>query len=662
MGPEIVNKNKNCVFNGPYAGRDLYITMYQDTEREFVVTHNANIKPVSYFTGRETELQELRQRIEEGRKSVLVSGMGGIGKTHICRKLFEEYSTRNGKGETGPFEHIGYIEYSGDMNSSLMKCLKYKEQDDPELNEMAAWRELEHLASNGKFLLFVDNVDKPIGADPGLQRLKGIPGAVVLTSRRTFFSKEFEPYQIGFLNMGQCREIYEYIRYKGSKEKLQEEEIPDLEYVIGTLAARHTITIEFLANLAETKIWSVKRLRDELQDKGFCLEYKDDEEKLVNIQKSYEALYDLSGLTVAEQNILEAFSLFPYIPLPAETCNEWLIADAGVGKDDDILVGLYRKGWLQFDMEQESYSMHPVFAQFIYEKFKPVMEKHTGLIEACVESINQLLYSTFECRPFIPFAISLFEKVDFRKIIVYNRFTDHIAGWFCRIEEYGEAEKWFRKSFDTFKEILGEYHPITLRAYINLAAIHEDLGNHDVAEMEYKKSLKDWEHVSIEKKDFAAIAGIYEGLISLYENQGRYDDAEKLYVEVLGNKAIALLKNQEGLAQEYHFYADRYEVRGKYDIAEKLYEKSLAIKKNLSEVSSSSVMSSYSELGEMYMRHGKYQKALTCFSEMVRILTERYSVNCSDIYKVVYKIMNNIYVKNNLKGNFEQWLEEQMKE
>ena len=87
MGPEVVNKNRNCVFNGPYAGRDLYITMLEDTEREFVVTHNANIKPVSYFTGREIELQELRQRIEDGRKSVLVSGMGGIGKTHICRKL-----------------------------------------------------------------------------------------------------------------------------------------------------------------------------------------------------------------------------------------------------------------------------------------------------------------------------------------------------------------------------------------------------------------------------------------------------------------------------------------------------------------------------------------------------------------------------------------------
>ena len=144
MGSEVVNKNRNCVFNGPYAGRDLYITMYQDAEREFVVTHNADIKPVSYFTGRETELEDLRQRIEDGRKSVLVSGMGGIGKTHICRKLFEEYWIKHKKNADEPFKHIGYIEYSRDMGSSLRNCLKYKKQESPEANQEAAWRELEY--------------------------------------------------------------------------------------------------------------------------------------------------------------------------------------------------------------------------------------------------------------------------------------------------------------------------------------------------------------------------------------------------------------------------------------------------------------------------------------------------------------------------------------
>lgn len=106
-----------------------YITTYKESERKFVVTHKTNTRAVSYFTGREKELQDLRQRIEEGHKVILVSGMGGIGKTHICRKLFEKYVKRHKKGEDEHLHHIGYIEYNGDMDSSLMECLRYKEQD-----------------------------------------------------------------------------------------------------------------------------------------------------------------------------------------------------------------------------------------------------------------------------------------------------------------------------------------------------------------------------------------------------------------------------------------------------------------------------------------------------------------------------------------------------
>lgn len=38
-----LSKIKNSVFHGPFAGRDMYITMMKDEEREFVVTHNADI-------------------------------------------------------------------------------------------------------------------------------------------------------------------------------------------------------------------------------------------------------------------------------------------------------------------------------------------------------------------------------------------------------------------------------------------------------------------------------------------------------------------------------------------------------------------------------------------------------------------------------------------
>lgn len=661
MGPGIINRIKNSIFHGNYVGRDLNVTniiMFQDSEREFVVTHNANIKPVSYFTGRETELQELRQRIEGGRKSVLVSGMGGIGKTHICRKLFEEYKIKNGKGENKSFSHIGYIEYDGDMNRSLQECLRYKEQKNPELNKEAAWRELECLASDGKLLLFVDNVNVTVKDDPSLERLKQLPGAIVLTSRRTAFSNEFEQLRIGFLDKEQCKEIYEKIRFEDSGIGVKEEEVPDLEYIIEELTAKHTITMEHLAHLAKVNGWSVKNLRNQLERKGFQLEYVDDEEKLVNIQESYEVLYDLSELTEAEQNILEAFSVFPYIPLEKEICNQWLLADAGVSEEENVLFRLYRKGWLQFDIEQCSYALHPVFAQFIYEKCKPRMEKHIGLIEACEKCITQPIQSTFECWTFIPFAINLFGKMDFRKRIEYGRFTVQIAFWFEKIGEYEEAEKWYRRTYDIFKEMKGEYHSITLYACSALASIHEKLGGYENAEKEYNEILEAWRYVPIEKKDYAAIASTYKCLENMYINQERYDKAEGLFEKILNIKEHLLKEDQYGLAAQYHAYAERYDALKNYEKAEKFYKRCVAIRNALPGEMSLSRILSYYELGEVYMRHGRYQDAQNCFIEVNKIGTDEYGANILDVFETMRKI----YTEESLNGNFEQWLKEKMKE
>ena len=450
--------------------------IFPDKKRKFIVTHKVNIKPVSYFVGREKELQDLRQKVEQGQKLILISGMGGIGKTHLCRKLFEEYSLKHKKKEQIPFKHMGYIEYNGDMGSSLVKCLKYKEQEKAEQNLEAAWRELEYLASDGKLLLFVDNVNVAISQDPGLKRLTSLSGAILLTSRRTSFSKEFELYSVGFLITEQCKEIYENIRFEKRGQKVKKEEDSDLEYIIKNLAARHTLTVELLAHLAQTKDWTVKRLKEELEKNGFQLEYENEEEKLVNIQKSYEILYNLSELTEEEKNILEAFSVFPYLPLSSEVCKEWLLSDIGGKEQEDIFKKLYRKGWLQCNIKQESYLLHPVFSQFIYEKCKPRLEKHRGLIEACKKSLeipeNGLM---LECQKYISFVETIVKKVNMRKeeqedlLFRLGEILDYIG-------EYKKAEKRYKEDLKICEEVFKENDIHTANIYNNLAKVYSKQG------------------------------------------------------------------------------------------------------------------------------------------------------------------------------------------
>lgn len=669
MSWKIINKirGRNTIY-GPCAGGNMHIDklqnievlLFQDTEREFVVTHRANIKPVAYFDGRETECQDLRQRIEEGRKSVLVSGMGGIGKTHICRKLFQEYVDKKARNEEIPFCHIGYVEYDGNMGSSLQNCLKYKPQKDPQLNQEAAWRELEFLASDGKLLLFVDNVNTPIGQDPGLERLRSIPGAVILTSRMASFSREFEPYRLGFLSVEQCKKIYAHIRYGGSGKEVSAEEITDLEYIIEQLAARHTLTVENLAHLARTKLWSMKRLRQELEKKGFRLEYRDENSDLMNIQKSYETLYDLSDLTDAEQNILEAFSVFPYIPLPAEVCNEWLLSDAGLKEEDDALIGLYRKGWLQFDFETDCFSMHPVFAQFIYEKCKPKWNWHHGLIKACHGSIRIPEENiTLECERFIPFAESIVEKVDLDTWEEQVVFIGEIAFWLNYISEYEEAKKMYERYLELCRKIFGDSDITMAKAYNNLAGVYARMEEYERAESLYEESLR-INKAQKGEKDPDTIK-IYNNLAYIYDKMGEDSKAEDLYekslkfrLEVFGEKALET-------ASSYNNLGGFYESRKKYKQAEDLYKKSLQIRETTLGSDHTLTAISYNNLAGISKRKNDYKTALGYCIKAYEVFLRTLGWNNSNT-QIIVKNMKQAYTEVYNTDDFEQWLEEQMKE
>lgn len=667
MGLETINKIRDSEIHGDFVGRDktINIIMFKDKEREFVITRNANIKPVSYFTGRETEIRDLRQRIEEGRKSVLVSGMGGIGKTHICRKLFEEYLKIHSDGENCSFKHIGYIEYSGEMASSLQKCLKFKQQDSLENNQEAAWRELEYLASDGKLLLFVDNVDKSINEDSDLQRLKSIPGAVVLTSRLASFSDEFEPYLIGFLDMEQCKEIYATIRFGGSGRNIDSEEVEDLEYIIENLAGRHTITVEFLAHLACTKMWSVRKLREKLEEKGFCLEFHKDG-KLVNIQGSYDVLYDMSALTRAEQNILEAFSVFPYIPLSAEKCNKWLFADAGVSEDDNILMGLYQKGWLQFNRKQESYALHPVFAQFIYDKYKPKLEKHQELFKECLAKLKMFLIDYLfeeEGEDLILFAKGIAEKIDMGKSEEQVVFFDYVGNFLDVISKHEDAKKIYEKCIEIYKEVLGEYHLNTARAYSKLAYSCLKWKEYEKAEELYKKSLQIQENllgegnpkiitdyynlanISIIQKKYGEAEALF---VKVIRGWGQYDEERVLYENIKAKDDVSISDIYEGLKIVYV-------KQGEYEKAQEFCKIDWRSMEDVMKEKYPDAAINYSSLASVYCIREEYEVALSYAFEAYEIFKTELGINTLAT-DVSYELMKEIYRVSNLKDNFERWL------
>ena len=600
---------------GNYTGGDCTTNHYHQSPasepRGFIVTHTSDSKPTSHFMGRERELAHLRTNAEEGRKSILVSGMGGIGKTHICRQLFKEYHERHLRKESLPFQHIGYIQYDGNMDSSLVSCLIYPKPTDQAAQVEAAWHELALLADKG-LLLFVDNVSSSIGGDPSLQKLCSLPSPVILTSRLKYFDSQnaFELYPIDSLPLEECRKLY--LKITGDTPDHQQA----LDEILDIRAARHTLTVELLARTAASNEWGIPTLLDKLKSNGFRIPYEDGDQT-VALMDAYEKLFILSALNDAEINILEAFSLFPYLPLHKDTCTAWLLPDAGEKSDELIFWKLYRKGWLQHE-EKAGYMMHPILSQFIRERQKPSWPRHSAVAAAVWQAItipdNGRLAG---CRPFLPFAESLIAQLDEIPQQTHASLLNALGYTLHRIGAYARALPLYKQALRICEAALGDSHPDTATSCNNLAGLYRSQGDYARALPLYEKALR------IREADLGDshpdTATSYNNLAALYESQGDYARALPLYEKALRICEAALGDSHPDTARSYNNLAGLYESQGDYARALPLYKQALRICEAALGDSHPDTATSCNNLAGLYRSQGDYARALPLYEKALRI-------------------------------------------
>ena len=73
-----------------------------------------------FLKGRENELQEVKDMLLQNGKIVIVNGIGGIGKTTLCKYLFKQSQEHFGKQS----EHIAWVRYQNNIESSFIKSFR----------------------------------------------------------------------------------------------------------------------------------------------------------------------------------------------------------------------------------------------------------------------------------------------------------------------------------------------------------------------------------------------------------------------------------------------------------------------------------------------------------------------------------------------------------
>ncbi len=306
--------------------------------------------PMIHFFGRERELFDLREILEQG-GYYLLSGMGGIGKTELLRQLLHLCV------EQKLVDEVAVIQYEGSLKTGCMKAFPNMHLVDGEntLNEAMARIRMQE---GKRVLTLVDNMNNTLEEDPELEQLLTLPGTVILTSRLTSL-EGFTTYEVKApgkeTGMLIFRDNYGKALSKEDKEELQDL----LEQDIWC----HTLTLRLLGSTARVKGWSVGALKEKLEEDGFRL-LKTRENREISLAEMYRRMYDLSELSESQVRFLRCFAALPYQNYTEEFMKKFLrgyFADSREMQEE--LEQLQAYGWI--NESKEGYSMHPVIQECV---------------------------------------------------------------------------------------------------------------------------------------------------------------------------------------------------------------------------------------------------------------------------------------------------------
>lgn len=289
----------------------------------------------------------------------MVSGVGGIGKTELVKRLLTKLE------EEPSIRKIAWIPYDNhDLRESIKQALSL------DCSTEGVWMEIQRIAENAgeELLLVVDNVEQ-VGNDEYISKLGSLPCRILVTSRQKSLAGFPDPVFILPLNPDDCRDLF-YTHYQ-----MDERDNTILNDII-ELTARLTIMIVFIAKAAYLEEISLLELYRRLVEKGFKLSEEDvscEHEKLHNdttIIKQMCILFTLVNYSEEDRHILTYAAVIPGLPFEHSTAKKWF----NVRKNSRLLK-LYNMGMLEHVMKDRKhvYWMHSVIAAAVREQQKDVL-------------------------------------------------------------------------------------------------------------------------------------------------------------------------------------------------------------------------------------------------------------------------------------------------
>lgn len=538
------------------------------------------------FVGREAELEEIARRLRDG-KSVVLSGLGGMGKTELAVKFGREYE-KNGGG------WVYFVPFRRDFYHTVVDELALgipglKEQG---LNEEGVYRAaMEVLRGCGAGdLLIVDNADE--GSITSLSReLSKLPMKALVTSRKDVAGAV----KVESLPNGALYAVFEQNGVNIPRA--------EMDKLIDAVNA-HTLTVDVMARTmgrgrrTATAAKLLAALKERDLSRGFTkveIAYAGSPEQ-ARINEHLKAVFRVAELEEESQVLLRCATL-----LPEGGMDDGLFLSPFIEEAGDWLDDLIEGGWLY--MKDRLLRIHPVIRIVCIEVLEPTEEKCSRFLFGLSKQYDPKHYDRRQYRQLAEVFTTAVEWLE-----------DTEGNWALRAGQFWEKLGEHVKALECNEGLVRKLEKIRpdseafARACNNLGGTYNDLGDHKRSLECYKQSL-----ITLERVLPAAhrlLATINDNMGKTYGALGDYEQALTYQMKALEIREQGLDVERYDLATSYNNIGMTYSALGEHPKALEYKLKSMQICEEILDRDHPDLAVTYSNVGSTYVVLGDKEKGL----------------------------------------------------
>lgn len=566
-----------------------------------------------FFIGRTDEVETIHDRLVNNKNILLlVNDQGGIGKTTLAAQYYYQYQDY--------YQHMIWSFEGMGIRSTLLKLelplgvkIAQKMSEEEQLDAfIEAMRQLK-----APCLLIINEVSELSDIQKYHSALlKCTNFHILLTTRAHTKIHSIETYSIKPLSDEEGIDLF--------KNHYADHRIKDNDLFLQLFRAvnGNTLIIKLLAkNLTDfnnelEQIYHLPDLLKDISDNILENSQSDrvgsfyDEKKGIQREETPEkiisAIYELSSLNIIQKRLLSILAILPPENIPYSRL-KILMPQNRFDKD---LLGLVKKGWLDFDNKEKSFRMNSV-------------------VQEVVRSKSEDLYK--DCEAFISELIKVLDN-QINKEYLKNRALEEAVILVRYGERIVENIKKLENNIALLCEKIGDFYK--KRGNLRLALVFFEKYN------ELGKKLCESDPNNIDFKN--ELGGSYLKLSSTHSILGNLKLAlnfleelnqflEKLYITDPNN-----INFKHGLAVSYEKLGETHSVLGNLKLALSFFEKNNEYRKEIFAVYPNDLdfkghlAGSYRELGNIHFELDHPKLALTFFEKNNEYRKELYAIDRND--------------------------------